>query len=111
LIGRNREYQEVALSSAINILKTAMLVQLCPRPLKLYAHPLLSHIVLLKGIIRIVSRIVTKLPSEIRRTKELIRPIVEERLAKMEEFGGKWDDAPVRLLVVLDLCFIDSMGI
>ncbi|KAH9954980.1 cytochrome P450 [Russula dissimulans] len=81
---RNREYQEVALSSAINILKTAMLVQLCPRPLKL-----------------IVSRIVTKLPSEIRRTKELIRPIVEERLAKMEEFGGKWDDAPSDLLMGL----------
>jgi len=74
----------VALGSAINILKTAMVVQLCPRPLKL-----------------IVSRIVTKLPSEIRRTKELIRPIVEERLAKMEEFGGKWDDAPSDLLMGL----------
>jgi hypothetical protein len=27
---------------------------------------------------------------------EFIRPIVEERSAKMKEFGDDWDDAPVR---------------
>jgi hypothetical protein len=27
---------------------------------------------------------------------EFLRPLVEERFAKMEKFGEKWDDAPVR---------------
>ena len=27
---------------------------------------------------------------------EFIRPLVEERFAKMQEFGETWDDAPVR---------------
>ncbi len=27
---------------------------------------------------------------------EFVRPIVEDRLAKMKEFGENWDDAPVR---------------
>jgi len=81
---RNREYQEIALGSAINIMKTAMAVQLCPGPLK-----------------TIVSRIVTNLPSQIRRTRELIRPLVEERFAKMEQMGGKWDDGPSDVLMGL----------
>ena len=89
-----------------------MAVQLCPGPLKPYAQPLLlCTIIRLKQIIRIVSRIVTKLPSQIRRTRELIRPIVEERFAKMEELGGKWDDGPVRPVLVLDFVFIHGMGI
>jgi hypothetical protein len=29
---------------------------------------------------------------------EFLRPTVEERFAKMEEFGETWDDAPVRHL-------------
>ena len=37
---------------------------------------------------------------------EFIRPIVEERSAKMEEFGENWDDAPVRQLVFFDFIFI-----
>jgi len=100
------------LDSAINIIKTAMAVRWCPGPLKPYAHPLLlCTVIRLKQIIRIVSRIVTKLPFQIRRTRELIRPIVEERFAKMEVLGGKWDDGPVRHLVVLDFVFIHGMGI
>ena len=35
-------------------------------------------------------------PSKIRQMVEFIRPLVEERLMKMEEFGETWDDAPVR---------------
>jgi len=34
--------------------------------------------------------------SKIRQMEEFIRPLVEERLIKMEEFGETWDDAPVR---------------
>jgi hypothetical protein len=32
---------------------------------------------------------------------EFVRPIVEERFAKMEEFGEDWDDAPVRQVFCL----------
>ena len=38
----------------------------------------------------------SNLPSKIRREREFIRPLVEERLARMEEFGEDWDDKPVR---------------
>ena len=34
---------------------------------------------------------------------EFIRPMVEERFAKMEEFGVDWDDKPVRLSTSLML--------
>lgn len=34
--------------------------------------------------------------SKIRQMVEFIKPLVEERLIKMEEFGKTWDDAPVR---------------
>ena len=37
---------------------------------------------------------------------EFIRPIVEERSAKMKEFGENWDDAPVSQLVLFDFIFI-----
>jgi hypothetical protein len=37
---------------------------------------------------------------------EFIRPIVEERSAKMEEFGEDWDDAPVSQPVLFDFLFI-----
>ena len=38
----------------------------------------------------------SNLPSQIRQEMEFIRPMVEERFAKMEEFGEDWDDKPVR---------------
>jgi hypothetical protein len=34
---------------------------------------------------------------------EFIRPLVEERFAKMEEFGEDWDDKPVRLSTSLNV--------
>jgi hypothetical protein len=34
---------------------------------------------------------------------EFIRPLVEERSAKMEEFGEDWDDKPVRLFTSLNV--------
>jgi hypothetical protein len=33
---------------------------------------------------------------------EFIRPIIEERSAKMEEFGESWEDAPVRQLILFE---------
>jgi hypothetical protein len=41
---------------------------------------------------------ITSVPSKIREMAEFIRPLVEDRLAKLEEFGETWDDAPVRSL-------------
>jgi hypothetical protein len=39
----------------------------------------------------VVARMLSNLPSQIRQEIEFIRPIVEERFAKMEEFGEDWD--------------------
>jgi len=36
---------------------------------------------------------------------EFIRPIVEERSAKMKEFGESWDDAPVRQPILFEFVF------
>ena len=43
----------------------------------------------------IVSRMLSDLPSQVRQEMEFIKPMVEERLAKMEEHGEDWDDKPV----------------
>jgi hypothetical protein len=48
----------------------------------------------------IVSRMLSSLPSQIRQEIEFIRPIVEERFAKMEEYGEDWDDKPVCRAIV-----------
>ena len=48
----------------------------------------------------IVSRLLSNLPSQIRQEIEFIRPIVEERFAKMDEYGEDWDDKPVRQTIV-----------
>ncbi|KAI9509456.1 cytochrome P450 [Russula earlei] len=81
---RNPDYQTLALTAAMNVAKMANLVQMIPHPLK-----------------PIVPRIISKLPSQIRQAKELIRPIVEERLAKMDELGDTWDDPPSDILMWL----------
>ena len=46
-----------------------------------------------------VVRMITNVPSKIQQMAEFIRPLVEERLTKLEEFGETWDDAPVRWLI------------
>ena len=35
---------------------------------------------------------------------EFIRPLVEDRFARMEEFGEDWDDKPVRLFAPYRVC-------
>ena len=47
-----------------------------------------------------MSRMLSNLSSQIRQEIEFIRPIVEERFAKMEEYGEDWDDKPVCQTVV-----------
>jgi hypothetical protein len=46
--------------------------------------------------LRVVARFVTTFPSYIRQTKQFLRPIIEDRLAKIEELGETWEEAPVR---------------
>ena len=38
----------------------------------------------------------SNLPLQIRQEMEFIRPMVEERFARMAESGEDWDDKPVR---------------
>jgi hypothetical protein len=54
----------------------------------------------------IVFRIVSNLSLQIQRQIEFIRPMVEERFAKMEEYGKDWDDKPVCQTVVSGISLI-----
>ncbi|KAH9975542.1 cytochrome P450 [Lactifluus volemus] len=81
---RNRDYQTLNLTFAVNAVKSAAIIGMFPKPLK-----------------PIVSRILSNLPSQIRQAIEFIRPMVEERFAKMEEFGEDWDNKPNDMLMWL----------
>jgi hypothetical protein len=47
----------------------------------------------------------SNLPAQIQKEIDFIRPIVEERFAKMEEYGEDWDDKPVCWIVVFQYIF------
>jgi hypothetical protein len=48
----------------------------------------------------------SNLPSQIQQEIEFIRPMVEERFAKMEEYGEDWDDKPVCQIIVSSISLI-----
>jgi cytochrome P450 len=73
---RDYDYQTLNLTYAVNVIKFGLIIGMFPKPLK-----------------PIVSRLLSNLPSQIRQEIEFIRPIVEERFAKMEEYGEDWDDS------------------
>ena len=50
----------------------------------------------------------SNLPSQIQQQIEFIRPMVEERFAKMEEYGDDWDDKPVCRTIMLVPLSLDS---
>ncbi|KAI9447172.1 cytochrome P450, partial [Lactarius psammicola] len=81
---RNRDYLALNLNFAVNVIKFATIIGMFPKPLK-----------------PIVARVLSNLPSQIRQEMELIKPMVEERFARMEEFGNDWDDKPNDLLMWL----------
>jgi len=81
---RNPDYQTLNLTFAVNVIKYATIIGLFPRPFK-----------------PIVSRMLSNLPSQIQQEIEFIRPMVEERFAKMEEYGEDWDDQPNDMLMWL----------
>jgi hypothetical protein len=45
----------------------------------------------------------SNIPAQIQREIEYIRPIVEERFAKMEEYGEDWIDKPVCQTILSDI--------
>ena len=55
---------------------------------RLYKRPLIA---VTDTHTSIVARMLSNLPSQIRQEIEFIRPMVEERFAKMKEFGEDWD--------------------
>ncbi|KAH9066646.1 cytochrome P450 [Lactarius vividus] len=74
---RDQGYLTLNLNFAVNVVKSAAIIGMFPKPLK-----------------PIAARFISNLPSQIRQEMEYIRPMVEERFAKMEEFGEDWDDKP-----------------
>jgi hypothetical protein len=52
----------------------------------------------------------SNLPSQIQQEIEFIKPMVEERFAKMEEFGEEWDK-PVCDFILLIALFSSRGGI
>jgi cytochrome P450 len=81
---RNQDYLKLNLNFTIDVVKKSTFLKLFPNLLK-----------------PVVARMISNLPSQFRQQEELIRPIVEERFAKMEEFGENWDDKPNDMLMWL----------
>ncbi|KAH9000278.1 cytochrome P450 [Lactarius akahatsu] len=81
---RDQGYLTLNLNFAVNVMKFAMIIGMFPKPLR-----------------PIVARLLSNLPSRIRQEMEYIRPMVEERFARMEEFGDDWDDKPNDMLMWL----------
>jgi len=81
---RDYDYQTLNLTFAVNVIKYGLIIGMFPRPLK-----------------PIVSRMLSNLPSQIRQQIEFTRPIVEDRFAKMDEYGEDWDDKPNDMLMWL----------
>jgi hypothetical protein len=52
----------------------------------------------------------SNLPSQIQQEIEFIRPMVEERFAKMEEYGDDWDDKPVCQTIIMIISGISLDG-
>ena len=53
----------------------------------------------------------SNISSQVRQEMEFIRPMVEERFARTEEFGENWDDKPVGRSASLDANVIINAGI
>jgi hypothetical protein len=51
----------------------------------------------------------SNLPSQIQQEIEFLRPMVEERFAKMEECGEDWDDKPVCQIIVSGILLITRL--
>jgi hypothetical protein len=97
--GRDHDYQTLNLTFRVNVVKFGFIISLFPKPLKPCVVPL-SVFLVTETHFSIVSRMLSNLPSQIQQEIEFIRPMVEERFAKMEEYGEDWDDKPVCQTIV-----------
>ncbi|KAH9970799.1 cytochrome P450 [Russula compacta] len=80
----NSDYQKLTTNFAANLMKSSLLLAMFPRPLK-----------------AIAAKIFCNFPSNVRQTMEFIKPMVNERFAKMEKLGETWDDPPNDMLMWL----------
>ena len=98
--GRDDNYQTLNINFAVNVIKFGLIISMFPRPLKPCVVLYDLYLLLTEAHFSIVSRMLSNLPSQIRQEIEFIRPIVEERFAKLEEYGEDWDDKPVCRTIV-----------
>lgn len=85
----------------IDFMKLASILAKFPNPLRpcVAFYVCALSISIKTEMFSFVVRMITNVPSKIQQMAEFIRPLVEERLTKLEEFGETWDDAPVRWLI------------
>ena len=76
-------------------MKFALIIGFFPKPLKPCVVSSVTYSIIAETHFSIVSRLFSSIPSQIQQEIEFIRPVVEERFAKMEEYGDNWDDKPV----------------
>jgi hypothetical protein len=81
---RNQDYLNLNLNFTLNVMKNAIILKMFPKLLR-----------------PIVARVTSTLPSQFRQQQEFVRAMVEERFARMEEFGENWDDKPNDMLMWL----------
>ncbi|KAF8274996.1 cytochrome P450 [Lactarius quietus] len=81
---RNQDYLNLNLNFAVNVMKFATIISVFPKSLKPF-----------------VARVLSNLPSQIRQEMKFIKPMVEDRFARIEEFGEDWDDKPNDMLMWL----------
>jgi hypothetical protein len=106
-LGRDHDYQVLNTTFAVNVVKFGTIIGLFPKFLKPCVFTLSPcSLVVTKTHSSIVSRMLSNLPSQIRQEIEFIRPMAEERFAKMEEYGEDWDDKPVRRTIVSGIFLI-----
>jgi len=77
-------------------MKGAGTVLLFPNVLKPYESSFIFPYHDSLSTISAVARVLTKVPSHIKRATELLRPIIEDRMAKLDQYGSDWPDKPVR---------------
>jgi hypothetical protein len=105
--GRDRDYQTLNLTFAANVAKYGAIIGMFPKPLKLYVIVPIRVASFTRTHFSIVSRMLSSIPSQIRQEMEFIRPMVEERFAKMEEFGDDWDDKPVCRTIISGISHVN----
>ena len=90
-------------------MKFGTIIGLFPKVLKPCVSTLSPCPLVTETHFSIVSRVLSNLPSQIQQEIEFIRPMVEERFAKMEEYGEDWDDKPVRRTVVYGIFLVTRL--